>query len=179
MYMKAGASRFRGYIGCSMMLYGSARRLYRLDVQVTCRVFQCTGMKVHLEGSKQQGYYVWLRWSLRNTTWFKGDHKVVRNCFICTIPQQDQTCETMRNLILGFDSHRAFTIWQDAFSVLAPALPTATQLQNPKLGVKTCSWEFPGVWTTCLEDNCICAHMARMAHISNNPYAASDAFETC
>ena len=91
----------RGYVGCSMMLYGSARRLYRLDAQVTCRVFQCTGMKVHLEGSKQQGYYVWLRWSLRNTTWFKGDHKVVRNCFICTIPQQDQTCETLsEDLIL-------------------------------------------------------------------------------
>ena len=95
--------------------------------------------------------------------------KVTKKCFL----HGSTARPNLRDVILGSDSHRAFTIWQDAFSVLAPALPLGTQLQYPKLAVKTCPWEFPRVLTTCLEDNCIYAHM------SNNPYAASDAFETC
>ena len=55
MHTKAGARRFRGFIVCFIMLYGSARRLYGFDVHVTCKVFQCTYMKLYLEGSKKQG----------------------------------------------------------------------------------------------------------------------------
>lgn len=68
-------------------------------VQAWCasNMQSCTGMKVHMEGSKQQDYYVWI--GVSNTTWFKGDQKISKRrefskCFICTIPQQDQTCET-------------------------------------------------------------------------------------